>query len=1092
MGSIEENLRRWSASYGWPRNGDEWSAGWGGTEYLWYGTILPRIRSFVPTESILEIAPGYGRCTQYLKDLCRELTLVDLAENCIDACRKRFASCSHISYFVNDGKSLDMIEDESVDFVFSWDSLVHAESGVLRSYLEQLAAKLKPGGYGFIHHSNTGAFKDAATGGLTIENPHWRAESMTAELFRHYCDDAGLTCLSQELVNWGCENLTDSFSLFTRNAVQSYGDPVRTENPKLMEEARRLKRLSGLYVPAALFERKGAQLEKAGETERAETLFKEVLRHGPEATGLRCQYALLLHSDGRTEEAIRQFEKVVALAPDNSRAHNDIGALYYQLGRKEEALSHFQRAVALDGNDLTARKNLADLFLELGQAQEAVSQYQAVLSQDPEDVDVLLSLGNVCLELGRGEKAAVFYTRALRIDPGNTIARRKLESLSHSGAADTNLDTTEVASYEAYKEHAAGMQSECAERRRYEKGLIVDSKPFTVPSYCYVCKREADFLVDYSYSYEVNGILTPNWRERLVCPSCGLINRMRASIHLFEQLLQLTDKSRIYVAEQRTPVYAWLSNNHRNIVGSEYLGETVPFGETDADGVRNESITGLSFSGDEFDFVLTFDVFEHIADYLTAFRECYRVLKPAGTLFFTIPFNVDSEKNGVCAVLKGAGEIEYLLPPEHHGPWLVFNRFGWEMLDQLRAVGFDDVKAHLFWSKELGYLGHEQMVFVAGKGCGEREFQGHEVESRADADVPLAGEGKSSERVSRTERTATSAKKEAGLICLSPFYWMNFFYEKVYCCCPGWSKMAIGDIRDNSIAEIWNSEQARYIRRKMYAGEWREICNPICPTIAAHRHDGRLIKYSELEKSDFLTPELVEEIRSRKERLESFPTLFKPDNSNVCNLSCIMCDKDVYADDRELIGKTADDMSNYLSTAKIIVLSGIGDPLAIPYARDWLMNRKSDGFGPRFDLITNGLLLPRYWGRIKHQKFGRIQVSVDAATRETYEKIRVGGSWDDLLRSLSLLQENRDVFSHVGITMVVMKFNYREIPAFIDLAESYGFGASFQKIVGTYGDQNIFETEDTLALDELRHIIADERSRERSRGVCWNNLVDLV
>jgi MoaA/NifB/PqqE/SkfB family radical SAM enzyme len=119
-------------------------------------------------------------------------------------------------------------------------------------------------------------------------------------------------------------------------------------------------------------------------------------------------------------------------------------------------------------------------------------------------------------------------------------------------------------------------------------------------------------------------------------------------------------------------------------------------------------------------------------------------------------------------------------------------------------------------------------------------------------------------------------------------------------------------------------------------------------------------------------------------------------------------------------------------------------------------------------------------------------VYVDAATRETYEKIRVGGSWDDLLSSLSLLRENRARFMHVGITMVVMKANYREIPVFVDFAESYGLGASFQKIVGTYGDQNIFEREDARALDKLRKIIAEERSRERSIGVCWNNLLDLM
>jgi SAM-dependent methyltransferase len=191
---------------------------------------------------------------------------------------------------------------------------------------------------------------------------------------------------------------------------------------------------------------------------------------------------------------------------------------------------------------------------------------------------------------------------------------------------------------------------------------------------------------------------------------------MRASIHLFEQLLQPNKESSIYMAEQTTPMYRWFARNYSNVVGSEYLGKAVPFGGTNENGVRNESITELSFSEGEFDFVLTFDVFEHIAGFQQAFRECYRVLKPTGTLFFTVPFRVDVERNGVCAVVKDTHEVEHLAPPEYHGPWLVFNQFGWEMLDQLREIGFADVNACLYWSKEFGYLGREQIVFMAERG----------------------------------------------------------------------------------------------------------------------------------------------------------------------------------------------------------------------------------------------------------------------------------------------------------------------------------------------------------------------------------------
>ena len=79
---------------------------------------------------------------------------MDLSSKCIESCKQRFAYASHISYHINDGRSLDMIENRSIDFVFSFDSLVHAEADVLESYLDQLSNKLKPHGVGLIHHSN--------------------------------------------------------------------------------------------------------------------------------------------------------------------------------------------------------------------------------------------------------------------------------------------------------------------------------------------------------------------------------------------------------------------------------------------------------------------------------------------------------------------------------------------------------------------------------------------------------------------------------------------------------------------------------------------------------------------------------------------------------------------------------------------------------------------------------------------------------------------------------------------------------------------------------------------------------------------------
>jgi len=257
--SIEENKTLWTTSWDWSAEGDEWSSWWGGTQAMWFGALLPRINSFLPAGTILELGPGYGRWSQCLKDLCERLVLVDLVESCIDHCRQRFAGASNIEYHVNDGRSLDAIADESVDFAFSFDSLVHAEADVLAAYLDQLARKLTPDGVGFFHHSNIGSYRTLTALARVIPGPlrrplAWRgvlvdvsasrAESVTADLFAAQCRAAGLTCVTQEKVSWERGHyLIDALSVFTPKGSRWERERVVASNPLFRSEARRMARL---------------------------------------------------------------------------------------------------------------------------------------------------------------------------------------------------------------------------------------------------------------------------------------------------------------------------------------------------------------------------------------------------------------------------------------------------------------------------------------------------------------------------------------------------------------------------------------------------------------------------------------------------------------------------------------------------------------------------------------------------------------------------------------------------------------------------------------------------------------------------------
>jgi SAM-dependent methyltransferase len=261
MPTVSENRQMWNDEYEWEKEGEEWSKVWGGSETQWFGTILPRIHTFIPTSTILEIAPGFGRWTHYLRNYCNKLIIVDLAENCIKACQQRFIYNNHISYHVNDGKSLEMIADNSIDFIFSYDSLVHAESDVIQAYLDQLSRKLKPDGTGFIHHSNIGAYKQVFSVSRRmprlikkflikkgiLDPTHWRAFTMTAETFQKHCEEADLVCIAQELINWRTKRLIDCFSVFTKKTSVRAGQNKVIKNPEFMREADWSKRLATTY-----------------------------------------------------------------------------------------------------------------------------------------------------------------------------------------------------------------------------------------------------------------------------------------------------------------------------------------------------------------------------------------------------------------------------------------------------------------------------------------------------------------------------------------------------------------------------------------------------------------------------------------------------------------------------------------------------------------------------------------------------------------------------------------------------------------------------------------------------------------------------
>lgn len=182
--SPSENRAIWS-SWDWSRGGNEWNDT--DEPEQWKAALIDEV--LLPhlddARAILEVGPGGGRWSEVLLPRAERLTLVDVTQRALDVCRDRLAGADNVEYILSEGASLPGVDDESIDWVWSFDVFVHIAPLEVDSYLGEIARVLRPGRTAVIHHS----------GGLS-RFPGWRSP-MSALLFARLARDRGLEVTRQ-------------------------------------------------------------------------------------------------------------------------------------------------------------------------------------------------------------------------------------------------------------------------------------------------------------------------------------------------------------------------------------------------------------------------------------------------------------------------------------------------------------------------------------------------------------------------------------------------------------------------------------------------------------------------------------------------------------------------------------------------------------------------------------------------------------------------------------------------------------------------------------------------------------------------------
>ena len=183
-------------------------------EKQWRESIWPFIRE-ADFSNVVDLAAGHGRNSEKLKQHAGKIHIVDINQENIDYCRKRFANDPQFTFTRNDGCSLDFIPTGSVSLLYCFDAMVHFDSDVVRAYLKEFKRILQPGGIGFCHHSNY----TRNPGENVHDSPGWR-NFMSEALFTHYCRKEGLIVIKSRVIDWELPG-SDCLTLFRKEGKSS-------------------------------------------------------------------------------------------------------------------------------------------------------------------------------------------------------------------------------------------------------------------------------------------------------------------------------------------------------------------------------------------------------------------------------------------------------------------------------------------------------------------------------------------------------------------------------------------------------------------------------------------------------------------------------------------------------------------------------------------------------------------------------------------------------------------------------------------------------------------------------------------------------
>jgi len=223
-----------------------------------------------------------------------------------------------------------------------------------------------------------------------------------------------------------------------------------------------------------------------------------------------------------------------------------------------------------------------------------------------------------------------------------------------------------------------------------------------------------------------------------------------------------------------------------------------------------------------------------------------------------------------------------------------------------------------------------------------------------------------------------------------------------------------------------------------------------------------------------------EEIKNKKLIFRSGPLSLFFKVTDLCQLDCVFCNAKRYSKNKtlqfEIIKNTIDTYGK-----KAINVEWIGGESTLYPQFEQLIDY-AEQYKLKQLIVTNGLSLK---GKVAEKlvKYNAdIIISVDAANRELYNRIRKNSDFDVLKNNIEQLNNLRSMYNHSGhfcINFCVFKQNYQDIPNIVEFAKENNF-KHINFIEATNIDRNLLLNDYIKKEIKDLFVIAKQKAKECS------------